>query len=119
MEKEILTPDNQPVLLEQVRKEVLQALPKREFSVEHIAERLGIMPRTFSRRIKLLTGSTPKDIICSIQMQKACKMLLEEPELKISYIASACGFNEPSSFTHTFIRVYGINPSEYRHQHKS
>jgi len=28
-------------------------------------------------------------------------------------VAEKCGFNEPSSFTRTFKRTYGVAPSQY------
>ena len=36
------------------------------------------------------------------------------PEMPVVDVAFRCGFEEASSFTHTFKRIYGMTPSQYR-----
>lgn len=50
-------------------------------------------------------------------MERAVQ-LLDEPELTVSEIANRCGFSETSNFSHTFKRVYGCTPTQYRDANK-
>ena len=111
----IIVDMNTDDFLRQVTELVILSFPKREHSVEIIANRLGMTSRTFSRRLHTLAGVSPKHFICNIQMNYACDML-RNPDIKIMDIALKCGFLETSSFTHTFCRIYGISPTEYRLQ---
>jgi len=82
--------------------------------VEYIASELNMSTQTFRRRLQTAAGETPKAFVSAIQMEKAGKLLKNKSELTILDIAMQCGFEEASSFTHTFKRVYGISPSQFR-----
>jgi AraC-like DNA-binding protein len=47
-------------------------------------------------------------------MEKAGKLLKQRPDMPIVDVAFKCGFDEASSFAHTFKRVFGCTPSQYR-----
>jgi AraC-like DNA-binding protein len=68
---------------------------------------------TFRRRLLAVAGETPKAYISAIQMQKASSLLTTRHDLSISDVAMQCGFEEASSFTRAFKRVYGVAPSQY------
>ena len=84
------------------------------FGVEQIASELNISTQTFRRRLQNATGETPKAYIQAIQMERAITLLKQNQELSISQIAQQCGFNDVSSFSHTFRRIYGCSPTRYR-----
>ena len=86
----------------------------RQWSVEVIASKLNMSVQTFRRRLMAAAGESPKAFISAIQMEKAGKLLTEHPDMSIVDVAFKCGFDEASSFTHTFKRIYGISPSQYR-----
>lgn len=86
----------------------------RQWSVEVIASKLNMSVQTFRRRLMAAAGESPKAFISAIQMEKAGKLLTEHPDMPIVDVAFKCGFDEASSFTHTFKRIYGITPSQYR-----
>ena len=103
-------------LLKKVVEEVEKAMERRDYNVETIAQRIGMSERTFRRRIQELTNSTPKDVICAVQMEKAQSLLLGEPEMPILDIAIKCGFEDTSSFSHTFKRIFSVSPTQFRVQ---
>jgi len=86
----------------------------RQWSVEVIASKLNMSVQTFRRRLMATAGESPKAFISAIQMEKAGKLLTDHPNLPIIDVAYKCGFEEASSFTHTFKRIYGVTPSQYR-----
>ena len=89
----------------------------RQWSVEVIASKLNMSVQTFRRRLMATAGESPKAFISAIQMEKAGKLLTEHPDMPIVDVAFKCGFDEASSFTHTFKRIYGLTPSQYRERH--
>lgn len=93
---------------------VNEGMAAGQISVENIASGLNMSTQTFRRRLQMTAGETPKAFISAIQMEKAGKPLKENPDLSILDIAMHCGFEEASSFAHTFKRVFGVSPSQYR-----
>jgi AraC-like DNA-binding protein len=75
---------------------------------------MNMSVQTFRRRLMAASGESPKAFISAIQMEKAGKLLKDSPDMPIVDVAFKCGFDEASSFTHTFKRIYGITPSQYR-----
>ena len=89
-------------------------MPSRNFGVDQIAFEMNMSTSTFRRRLQSAAGEAPKSYISAIQMEKAGNLLTESPDMPIVDVALKCGFDEASSFTHTFKRIYGITPSQYR-----
>ena len=109
--------DSNKQFLMNLIKAVNEGLPTGEFGVEAIASKLNMSEQTFRRRLQSATGETPKAYISAIQMEKASNLLLNNPDLPIIEVAEQCGFNDASSFSHTFKRTYGISPSQFRETH--
>ena len=91
---------------------VNDSMQTRLFGVDEIAEKMGLTTSTFRRRLQQVTGETPKAYITAIQMQKASS-LLSTGEHSVNEVSQMCGFIEPSSFSRTFKRVFGITPSQF------
>lgn len=94
------------------------AMPSGDFGVEKIASELNMSVQTFRRRLMAAAGETPKAYISAIQMERAATLLVGSPDMPVSKVANLCGFEETSSFGHTFKRVYGCSPSSYRESNK-
>ncbi len=52
--------------------------------------------------------------IRNLRIEKAKTLLADHPEMKISSIASACGFSDYNYFITVFKRVTGMPPNRYR-----
>lgn len=110
----ISEPNEERLFLMRVIEVVNDGFADRQWSVEMIASKLNMSVQTFRRRLMSAAGESPKAFISAIQMEKAGKLLTEHPDMPIVDVAFKCGFDEASSFTHTFKRIYGISPSQYR-----
>ncbi|MEK8128191.1 AraC family transcriptional regulator [Paenibacillus filicis] len=64
------------------------------------------------------TGATINEFVVTYRLSKA-KELLQTTALPIIEVAAASGFNDISHFCHTFKRVAGLTPSQYRAVHGS
>ena len=83
-----------------------------DLSVEFIAQEVGISRSHLHRKMKELTNQTTVDLIRSIRLQRAAR-LLSEGKMSVSDVMYACGFSFASSFTTTFKKFYGVSPTEY------
>ncbi len=104
--------------LMQVIEAVNLAMPSGNFGVETIASELNMSVQTFRRRLMAAAGESPKSYISAIQMERAVTLLTDSRDIPISKVANLCGFEETSSFGHTFKRIYGCSPSRYREENK-
>lgn len=84
-----------------------------QFDVDTVASQLNISPSQFRRRLSAVTGTSPQLFIQNIRMKKARFLLDNHPELNINEVAIKCGYEENSTFTRVFKRVFGITPSDY------
>lgn len=107
--------DEDRSFLMQVIEAVYDGMPKGEFSVDTIASKVNMSVSTLRRRLLSAAGKSPKAYIQAIQMERAIQ-LLDEQDLTVAQIANLCGFSETSNFSHTFKRVYGCTPSQYRNK---
>lgn len=103
--------------LKEVQLWVLNHLTESH-SVESLAERAMMSPRSFYRRFKETTGITPSRFVSEVRVD-AAKRLLEESPLQIKAIASQCGFGDEERMRRTFHRWLGISPDDYRQRFSS
>jgi len=82
------------------------------FNVDFIAQYLQMSRRQLYRKIKALTNQSVQEFIITISLKKARTLLLTG-EFTISEIAYKVGFSEPSNFSRSFTKFYGMSPKNY------
>jgi len=82
-------------------------------TVDSLAARAGLTARTFARRFREQTGTTPLQWLVTARVQRA-QELLEESDASIDQTALLAGFESPVTFRARFRRMVGLTPSEYR-----
>jgi transcriptional regulator GlxA family with amidase domain len=82
-------------------------------TVEEMATRAQMSPRTFARRFRETTGGTPHAWVLQQRVQRA-QELLEGSELPIEVIARECGFAGGAGLREHFVRLRGVSPQAYR-----
>ncbi len=96
--------------------------PTRRWAAERLQEPLdvaamsrhaGVSPRTFARRFREETGTTPLQWLLSRRVLEA-RRLLEESELPVETVAWRCGFGTAASLRDHFRRATATTPSAYR-----
>lgn len=78
-----------------------------------MARHAGLSERTFLRRFREGTGTTPLNWLRRERISHAMR-LLEEPRLPLGDIAGMSGFESPESFRKAFQTITGVPPSRYR-----
>lgn len=84
-----------------------------ELSVDGLAARAAMSPRTFARRFRDETGTTPHQWLTHQRVLRA-EQLLEETTYSVEEVARRCGFGNPAALRHHFVRARGTTPVGYR-----
>ena len=85
----------------------------RHLTVDELARRAAMTPRTFARRFKAATGTTPLQWILH-QRVVAAQSALETTTATIDDIAATCGFGSAAALRQHFTKLVGSTPSNYR-----
>lgn len=82
-------------------------------SVDELADRAAMSGRTFARRFRQVTGTTPHQWLLTQRVLLA-QRLLESTDDAVELVASRCGFGNASGLRTHFQRVVGTAPLAYR-----
>lgn len=82
-----------------------------EFSTAQAAKALFMSDRNLQRKFKSITGSTFKEHLIRVRLEKSAQLLMEGES--VSEVAYASGFNDPSYFSQRFKTHFGISPSKF------
>ncbi|MFD0804582.1 helix-turn-helix domain-containing protein [Nocardioides caeni] len=86
-----------------------------DHAIETLARRAHMSPRTFARRFRDETGTTPHQWVTR-QRVAAAEELLERSDQSVEWIATEVGFGNAATLRHHFTRVRGVSPQAYRRQ---
>jgi transcriptional regulator GlxA family with amidase domain len=98
--------------LEETRAWALERLAE-PLDVAAMARHAAVSPRTFARRFREETGTTPLQWLLSQRVLEA-RRLLEQSDLPIDEIAWRAGFGTAASLRDHFRRATSTSPSAYR-----
>ncbi len=82
-------------------------------TVEDLAHRASMSPRTFARRFVEVTGTTPLQWLLTQRVLHA-RALLEATDLPVEHVAHRCGFSSGAGLRMHFQKVVGASPAAYR-----
>ena len=82
-------------------------------TVEELAARSAMSPRTFARRFSVATGTTPYQWLLRQRVQLA-QRLLEVSDLSIETVAEKSGFCTAGNLRKHFGRIVHTSPQAYR-----
>jgi DNA-binding response OmpR family regulator len=82
----------------------------QDLNIELLSDHFAVSLTQLNRKIKSLTGLTPNNLIKSIRLRKAYKLIREEG-FRVSEAAYQTGFSDPNYFTTCFKKEFGENPS--------
>jgi len=91
----------------------MRARLDEEQPVARLAAEAGMSVRTFLRRFRDATGTTPGDWLAAERIARA-RELLESTALPIEDIAASCGFGSAATLRHHFRLRLRTSPAAYR-----
>jgi transcriptional regulator GlxA family with amidase domain len=89
-----------------------------DLSVERLAERTRMSPRTFARRYVDEVGRTPAKTVSALRLEAASRELAESRR-PLKRIALDCGFGSEQNLRRAFLRRFGVLPLDYRERFMS
>ena len=98
-------------LMERVMKVINDNMGNPDLSVEYIADQIGISRVHLHRRLKRMTGITPRDFLRNVRLTQAAKLLSKNYD--ISDVSVGVGFRSSATFATSFKAYFGMSPSDY------
>ncbi|QEE24234.1 AraC family transcriptional regulator [Rhodanobacter glycinis] len=87
--------------------------PAEAWTLERMAERSRMSRASFARHFAELSEMTPLDLVTSLRMEQAAR-LLRDTRRSIELIGESCGYATHSAFGRAFKRHYGMSPAAWR-----
>lgn len=88
-----------------------------DISIKEVSSLCGFSESHFMKLFKELTGMSFTAYLINYRLELSARQLIET-DLNVIEIAANCGFHNPSYFTRSFARKYGITPAKYRKSHR-
>ena len=101
--------------LERIIRIIEENVYDNNFNTNTLYENVNMSQSTLYRKLQVLIGLSPNELIRKIRIKVACKLLLER-KFNISEIAYDLGFSDPKYFSSIFKKEMGVSPSEYLKQ---
>jgi transcriptional regulator GlxA family with amidase domain len=86
---------------------------RQDLSVPHLATRVGMSERSFARRYRAATGTTPSRAVEWLRVE-AAREALATSRRPVKDIAWRCGFGSEETMRRSFLRVLSVAPRDYR-----
>ncbi|MBD2771650.1 AraC family transcriptional regulator [Iningainema tapete] len=94
---------------------LIHRYPDRSWTVEELAEQVGISRTTFFTQFRELVGEPPSKYLTRWRMQRASQILRLE-HMTLNEVASLVGYESEASFSKAFKQWMGQSPGAYRQQ---
>jgi AraC family transcriptional activator FtrA len=95
--------------------ERMRAKPAPETTIAALAQTAGMSRRTFLRRFKANTGTTPGAWLAAARVARA-RELLKSSDAAIEEVAATAGFGSAATLRHHFRKQMKLSPAAYRRQ---
>ena len=90
--------------------------PEKHWTVDTLAEEVGMSRSGFSARFTELVGDSAKRYLTNLRMQMARKRLMTDP-VSIAVVAEQFGYGSEAAFSRAFKRSIGVAPGSVRHEY--
>jgi len=100
-------------LMEKIETIVQEKMGDPDFSVDQLGVEAGLSRMHLYRKIKALTGQSPREFVKKRRLERS-KELLEEGNHTVAEIAYDVGFSTPGNFSTAYRKCFGITPAQYR-----
>lgn len=103
--------------MKSLEQKIADSLSNGGISVQLLADTVHVSPRQLSRKVKGLTGMTPRKLIREVQLQVAREELEGGKANSLLEVAQMAGFQHQGTFSTLFKSRFGKSPGEYLRIH--
>ena len=101
------------LFIDNLKEAVRNNMSNPNLKMDDLGEELGISRVQLYRKVKVLTGMSPVELLRLMRLERG-KVLLNSTTKTVAEIAYEVGFGTPSYFTSCFKKQYGKLPMELR-----
>jgi len=92
---------------------VKRRMSDSDFDRIQFAAEMNMSESLLYSRLRKLTGKSVSAFIREQRLLEACRLIKENPEMRVSDLTYRVGFRDPKYFATCFRQEYGVQPSEY------
>lgn len=107
-------PECETTFLNTLRTYIEANISNADIKVADLAQAVCMSERSLSRKLKALTGDSPKNMVLVVRLEYAKQILLTQPNDSVTQVAYQAGFADASHFTRSFKSSYAMPPTQYR-----
>lgn len=111
--KSIAHSKSDELFLEKLNDAIYSNLENEDLDVENLAKIMIMSKATLYRKIKSISNFSPNELINITRLKRAAE-LLAEGNNKIYEVAQIVGFSSQTNFGRSFLKQFGMTPSEYQ-----
>lgn len=109
-DKELSSADEK--LLNRVADCISKNLGDPDFTVDELADQIGISRVHLNRKLKELIDTSPSSLIKNTRLKQAAFLLVQN-NVTIAEVAYSVGFSSPAYFSSNFSAYFGMTPKEF------
>ncbi|MBO9202928.1 MULTISPECIES: hybrid sensor histidine kinase/response regulator transcription factor [Niastella] len=98
--------------MERIMAIIEQRMTDPQLSVEELSKELAMSRSNLHKKLKILSGMGPNELIRLIRLKHAAKLLTKQQHT-VAEVAYLSGFSSPSYFTKCFQQQFKVGPKEY------
>lgn len=106
---------NDPLILQSLQ--LMHSEPDKEWTVETLAQSIGLSRSGFALKFKQVLGESPLNYLTTLRIFKATD-LLNNTDYNLEKVAHFVGYKDAFSFSKTFKRLTGMSPKSYRQKNE-
>jgi signal transduction histidine kinase/DNA-binding response OmpR family regulator len=100
-------------LITKITQIIEQNIENRNFKLNNLSEKVYLSERQLRRKIRLMTGLSPKKLQQEIQLMKARNLFEEGAYENITAVAISVGMENVTRFSKMYIERFGKHPATY------
>ncbi|PTX64102.1 signal transduction histidine kinase [Kordia periserrulae] len=112
-EEKAIIKKSDKLLIDKVAEIIAQNIDNPDFKLTDLTEKVYVSERQLRRKIKLITGLSPKKFQQEIQLLKARTLLEEDTYSNVKAVAISVGIHNSTRFSKLYIERFGKHPATY------
>lgn len=106
-------PKTDKELLDKIVNFIKENLDDPDLTIDTLVDTAGISRSALFKKMKMLVGISPMELIKNIRLEKAAELIKEGSD-NFTQIAYQTGFNDSQYFSKCFKQSYGMTPTEFK-----